>query len=953
MLGMSLIYSFPVRITSWDVDRDIKSLNSMNISIDNVTRSNGSIIVDAKTEHEFQAILANGFDAIKLPNPIPELARQLNEQSGRDPQPQNQYYTLDQYHAFMIQTAAQYPNICSLVQVGTSLQNRPIYFLKISDNVNVAEPEPRFKFISSIHGDEVVGYDLLIRMIQLLTSEYGNTMRITELVNNTEIWICPMMNPDGMALGQRYNAAGIDLNRNFPMPTGVLHPDGNNWQQENIAIMDFGNAHNFQLSINYHGGALVMNYPWDYTYALAPDNNLLIQASLAYSTHNQPMYNSTEFPQGISNGAAWYVITGSMQDWNYGLTDCMDITCEVSNVKWPAATQLPTYWAQNQESMLSYMEFVHRGIHGMVSSPTGTPLNASITVAGNAKVMHTSPLGDYHRLLLPGTYSVTASATGYIPQTVTITVPASGSTTYDFVLAPAQMTNLVGQVRAANGFGVGQMNVRLDTDPPLTAITDPNGVFTFDSVYEGRHTITVSDAEGVHYQKAVDLSVMNNRVVLPVPSPLFTDDFESGLGNWTATSPWAIALVSGNNVLTDSPSGNYGNNVNRSVRFTNPINLNNIQSPVLSFRTKYDLEAGYDFVYVEGSVNNVSWTEIGSFTGTQSNWTDVNFSLQNYANSMFFLRFRLRSDTSVNADGIYIDDVRIIGYSTSTLAKGDTDGNWVIDLRDVQAVLDYSVGLDALPEIDPLPWDTQRLAACDVDLSSAVDVTDASLILRYIDEPSYRFEAQSGVAAVFPPSALIYTPQGQNHLISFSPAGSARCFSAEISPMSAVTYSQISVSPAFGILTSTNPGSKVAVLSRQEDLAWINFALEATAHTLNCDYILNGIIGQVFLSMGSANDDPAAPAPVFDLQPNYPNPFNPSTSFRYAVTDADIPTTLVIYNLKGQMVRSLVNAIVPAGLHKVEWDGRDKMGRPVASGVYLYRLQQGKNQQTRKMILAK
>jgi hypothetical protein len=291
----------------------------------------------------------------------------------------------------MIDTENQYSNICSLIQAGTSVQGRPIYFLKITDNPDIEEAEPEFKYVSSIHGDEVVGYDMCIRLIQLLTTQYRIDPRITNLVNSTEIYICPMMNPDGYVLGQRYNANGVDLNRNFPMPTGIQHPECNQWAPETIAIMDFSNARNFVLSGNFHGGALVANYPWDYTYTLTPDNDIFIQAALTYTSHNSSMYNSTEFPHGITNGAAWYVITGSMQDWNYGYTDDMDITMEIGENKWPPASQLPSFWALNQESMLPIWNLCIKEF--MVWSPQlqGT-LNAVITVQGNDKLYILTPM---------------------------------------------------------------------------------------------------------------------------------------------------------------------------------------------------------------------------------------------------------------------------------------------------------------------------------------------------------------------------------------------------------------------------------------------------------------------------------------------------------------------------------------------------------------------------------
>ncbi len=436
LLFSTLAHGYPVRISSWDPVADVQTLNSLNVSVDNVNRATGTIIVYARDDEEYTRILDSGLSAKKLPDLARENAMRLHQDQSLNA-PKEGYYTISQYQQFMQDTAAQFPQICALTQIGNSVQGRPLYFLKITDNPARAEAEPEFKFISSIHGDEVVGYDMCIRLIQLLTSAYGTDQRITELVDNTEIWICPMMNPDGFVLGNRFNANWVDLNRNFPLPFGGnQHPDGFPWAQENVAMMEFCQERNFVLSANFHGGALVANYPWDHTYNLAPDNNLLIQAALAYSSHNPSMYNSTEFPQGITNGADWYVITGSMQDWNYGETDCMDITMEIGNNKWPPSFQLPTYWEENKEAMLAFMEFAHSGIHGLVTSEAGTPLDATISVQGNSKVMHTDPEGgDYHRLLLPGTYTVTASAAGYQSRTELITIPEVGETQHDFVLA--------------------------------------------------------------------------------------------------------------------------------------------------------------------------------------------------------------------------------------------------------------------------------------------------------------------------------------------------------------------------------------------------------------------------------------------------------------------------------------------------------------------------------------
>ncbi len=85
---------------------------------------------------------------------------------------------------------------------------------------------------------------------------------------------------------------------------------------------------------------------------------------------------------------------------------------------------------------------------------------------------------------------------------------------------------------------------------------------------------------------------------------------------------------------------------------------------------------------------------------------------------------------------------------------------------------------------------------------------------------------------------------------------------------------------------------------------------------------------------------------------NYPNPFNPSTSIRYQLAETG-PVSVTIYNLVGQKVRTLVEAVQSAGPHEVTWNGRDDAGRQAASGIYIYSVQAGKKVAVNKMVLVK
>ncbi len=102
---------------------------------------------------------------------------------------------------------------------------------------------------------------------------------------------------------------------------------------------------------------------------------------------------------------------------------------------------------------------------------------------------------------------------------------------------------------------------------------------------------------------------------------------------------------------------------------------------------------------------------------------------------------------------------------------------------------------------------------------------------------------------------------------------------------------------------------------------------------------------------GTANEDPTVQPVIFSAA-NYPNPFGSSTSISYSVPK-DGSASLNIYNLKGQLIRTMLNGSVKAGSYKIDWNGTDSQGNPVANGVYLYRLESNGKSITNKMLLAK
>ena len=136
-------------------------------------------------------------------------------------------------------------------------------------------------------------------------------------------------------------------------------------------------------------------------------------------------------------GNNWYRVRGGMQDWMYRYTGNAEVTIELSDSKEPPAFAIAQHWADNEESLLVYMESIHRGVRGVVTdSVTGAPLFARVTVSGNTQPVFSDPdVGDYYRLLLAGTYTLTFEAAGHRNRVISnVSVGGGAATRLDITL---------------------------------------------------------------------------------------------------------------------------------------------------------------------------------------------------------------------------------------------------------------------------------------------------------------------------------------------------------------------------------------------------------------------------------------------------------------------------------------------------------------------------------------
>jgi len=440
-------FSFPINDYS-----QVQSL-TQKISISSIQ---GNTIYAYANQKEFSDFTKFKLDYSVL-TPPSELYPVNMSSSPKEVLTWNYYPTYYAYETLMQQFASGHPDICKLITIATLSSGRKILALRISDNVNIEENEPEFLYTSSIHGDEVTGYILMLHLADTLLTSYGNNARITNMVNNFDIVICPLANPDGTYHGgnnsvngaTRYNSNNIDLNRNYPDPKVGPHPDLNSWQPETVAFMNFADQNTFTMGANFHGGSEVVNYPWDTWPRLTADDAWWNYVSREYAdtVHvNAPSGYMTQQNNGITDGYAWYEVNGGRQDYMNYYHYCRESTIELSTTKILPASQLVTYWNYNCRSFLNYIEQAGYGLHGIVTdSLTGAPLRAKIYISGfdkDSSYVYTDPqVGDYHRLLKGRTdnYNVTYSASGYLPKTIPVQVSDKQTTVLNVQLKKASL----------------------------------------------------------------------------------------------------------------------------------------------------------------------------------------------------------------------------------------------------------------------------------------------------------------------------------------------------------------------------------------------------------------------------------------------------------------------------------------------------------------------------------
>jgi hypothetical protein len=573
------------------------------------------------------------------------------------------FLTLDEILTELDSMRSEYPLlITARDSIGASVENRPLWAVKISRSADLDEAEPRALYNALTHAREPGGMMQMIYFMWHLLENYGTDEEVTHLLDHRELFFIPVVNPDGYLYNQsstpdgggmwRKNrrdngdgSIGVDLNRNYgfgwghdnegssPEPGSITYRGPGGFSEpETQTIRDFCSQKGFSVALNYHTYSNLLIYPWGYLDSDTKD-------SLRYRRMATDMTAFNRYVYGTGGQTVGDIVNGDADDWMYGDTIAkpriFSMTPEVGSVTdgfWPPSSRILPHAREN--------------------------LHANLYIAHAAGQFLTIASAEVERG----------------PSSDTIRIQLS------FVSA--------GMLTPAS---TAQLSVR-STD--VSVVDSSLSSFTWEDPISIRALPLTAYTPGDHAQMIVELSYDGGYTVdtlqfrLGSPVVVFEDDAESSLVDWEVATNnpaarWDSSSArarSGMFSYSESPAGGYPGNLANTMTLRTPLVLSGTGAE-LRFWAVWDIEANWDYAVVEVSPDGLSWEPLGGrytaqgsgkgqqplfspgLDGVKHEWVEEVMNLDQFLGQSVQLRFRFASDAYVGGEGIFVDDIAVLLYT--------------------------------------------------------------------------------------------------------------------------------------------------------------------------------------------------------------------------------------------------------------------------------------------------
>jgi hypothetical protein len=614
------------------------------------------------------------------------------------------YHTYSETNAAMDSIHNEHPEITTArINVGTTLEERGIWGMKISDNPEVDEDEPEVYYNGLTHAREPITIELLLYFMRYLTNNYGTDPLVTYLVDNREIWVAPILNPDGYEYNRqiapggggmwrknRRNCGGgdwgVDLNRNWGYMWGYDNSGSSPYcsdqtyrgsapfsEPETQSLREFINSRNFRMCLDYHAYGMLFLYPWGYDSFHAPDNNLFVALTDTMSTLN-----------GYASGTSWeinYPVNGGSRDWEYGeqteKPKIIAITPEVGTAGdgfWPPQSRIGPLCELQLPVNLLYAEFADNPYRVFPPVP---PVFVEIDTVDTTDYQVSwsfydtlNPASSFELVEMAGfekiTYDVESEYSDWDLHGFTISTARSHSPTHSFYS---------GQGNRLNNRATWVNSIKVQPGDTLRMWCWYDIETNWDYAY-------------------VEISTDGGNSFFSIPGNITTNDNPNGHNAGNGITGWSGGWVEGMFDLTDY----IGQQIYLRLRYATD---------------RYAYDEGFyadDLFPFERYENEVILSDA---------ITDTFFQIEDQSPGTYYYKVRAKDLQDQIGFWSNVEDVVVL----ETFIRGDADGDGQINISDVIYLINYLF----INGPEPVPFE-----AGDANNDGEVNISDVIYLLQYL-----------------------------------------------------------------------------------------------------------------------------------------------------------------------------------------------------------------------------